>query len=438
MKRRIRCEEWARVGIGQGLELDSHQEVAAILGSWGRSTGKDPASYFEVGLSRLVPKFWSGVVETDDLVFEVSPIGSKQLSLEHRSRLDRQLSIMMETARLSNDQRGEFASVSLDGSRFDSLLTRFCDDLGLARRRQVIRRYCTSRESLPSPRGRVVFPAQCQEAIRRPGRFVSEWVHFSEDVPENRILKEVLVRYRPRCSSGVRGRIDRLLAELDPVSSLGTSVTHWGGLRWDRLPDGYRDLLRRSQMLLEGDVGAGIFAGSVFATGAIIFTSRLFEVFVGGELVAVARSLALNAIVQDRGTFACTDSAGDEAFELIPDVRIADSWGRTKVIVDTKWKRLEMHKPQMGISREDIHQILVYGLRFDCENLVLLFPDTTSVTGEVGYSTRLTSQLGDREFTINIVKVPLLGHGRYAIREALRALIGHVFVSSGSRMATSF
>ena len=422
MKRTLQCEEWSKLRVGAGLELQTFEELTSVLEAWKRNTGESPDAYFNILPSALVPKFWTGTLETSRLILEVTPIGSMELTPRMRRRLDNSISSMLATAMSSQSLTAGRASLSSDGGRYEALLDVFCDDFQLARRRQILRRYIALSDSLPSPRGRISFPEQCYENIRRPGRFSSKWVALTEDVSENRIFKEVLLRYRPRCSARLRGRIDLCLSELDSVDAARDHRLEWANVRTDRLPPIYHSLLSQSKVLLD-EQGVGVFAGEKLATAEIVFTSRLFEQFVAKEYSWIAPSEGLFSRSQDRGTYVCSRDDGKGAFELIPDVRLVDALGRTALIIDTKWKSLNMAKRQLGISREDIHQILIYASRFECSNVVLLYPDVTNETGETGYYSKFESELGGRKYSLHIAKIPLLATSLIASREFLRMLL---------------
>lgn len=422
MKRLLQCEEWSKLRIGCGLELESLEELTSILAAWKQSTGEDPDGYFDILPGALVPKFWTGTLESAALVLEVVPIGAKLLEPEKRSRLDNSLSAMLATAMSAQSMSAGLASLSADGNRYEAVLEVFCDELQLARRRQVIRRYVSTSDSLPSPRGRISFPDQCYESIRRPGRFASAWVALTEDVPENRIFKEVLLRYRPRCSARMRGRIDLSLSEFDSVDASRDHRLEWAKVRADRLPPIYHSLLRQSKALLDEEA-VGVFAGEKLATAEIVFTSRLFEQFVAKEMSWISPISGLISKAQDRGTFACSHNDGKGVFELIPDVRLIDGGGKTTLIVDAKWKFLDMRKRHLGISREDIYQVLTYGSRFNCTDVVLLYPDVTNETGDAGYYQKFDSNLGGKNYSVHVVKIPMLAPSLLAAREMLKKLL---------------
>jgi 5-methylcytosine-specific restriction endonuclease McrBC regulatory subunit McrC len=407
MKRLIRCEEWSKLRIGRGMELETLADVSAIIAAWKGSTGVDPAIHFEIRADALIPRFWSGTLDTPDLTLEVSPIGSLALDSKMRARLDSSVSEMLAIASSSQSVSAGFTSLSGDGSRQDSLLSAFCSDLRVARRRQIIRRYASFRESTASPKGKIAFPAQCYESLRRPGRFSSEWVALTEDVAENRVFKEVLLRFQARCSASVRGTIDSCLADLDAVGRPADWRLEWTRIRGDRLTAGYRLLLERAKALLE-EGGVGIFSGDIVATAEIVFTSRLFEKFISSVVASVVPALALGSTAQKRGVYLCSRNTNQNVFELIPDILITDSQGATRAILDAKWKYLSQDKKNLGIAREDVYQLLAYVAKYNCRNAFLVYPDVTVATGAVGFYEKFTSHLLGATCAIHVVKLPLL------------------------------
>lgn len=421
MKRLLQCEEWSRLRVGQGLELATFDDLTSILLAWKRNTGTDPSAFFEIRPDSLIPKFWSGTLDCQNLVLEVSPIGSMSLGSIMRGRLDASITAMLANVTSSSSMSAGVALLSGDGNRYDTLLRVFCEELQLARRRQILRRYVSARACLSSPKGRISFPSQCYESIRRPGKFSSEWVALSEDVPENRIFREVLVRYRPRCSASIRGVIDLCLAEMDAVSTSGDCHMEWSRVRTDRLPLNYISLLNQSKSLLD-DNGAGIFFGDTLSTSEIVFTSRLFERYIAKEMQWIAPALGLRVSTQIRGTYLCSRIDGESSFEVIPDIRLNSIIGQTKFIVDTKWKYLNPKLRNFGISGGDIYQILIYAAKYECLDVVLLYPDVSDTTGECGFHEIFSAPLAGRSYRIHIVRIPLLATSLHISRSYLQRI----------------
>ena len=232
-----------------------------------------------------------------------------------------------------------------------------------------------------------------------------------------------MIRYRPRCSASIRGAIDSSLAEFDEVSRPDDCRLEWTRTRTDRLSPQYLSLLEQARSLLD-DGGAGVFAGNVFATAEIIFTYRLFEQFVSNLLAGIAPKLALRSAPQKRGVFLCSRQGNVDSFELIPDVLLIDSRDRIRFIVDAKWKALSADKNNLGISREDVYQLVAYAAKLDCRNLFLVYPDVSVASGEVGFYERFTSELVGGKYVLHVVKLPLLASTLQSARDFLEGILG--------------
>ena len=207
-----------------------------------------------------MPKNWTGVAPGEDVQLEVSPIGSSSLGQQERVTLDRNISLMLQASLTGGSIELAEGDITHAGERMQALLFAFCRLLAKARRRQVIRKYTPARMATRCSRGRTVFPAQVFESIRRPGYFVSKWVALDEDTPENRFIKIVLARFRPRVSGPLRYKVDEQLCDFDNVSLVSSPDSEWRRIRFDRPPREYKELLRLGKSLLDGRVPASFRA----------------------------------------------------------------------------------------------------------------------------------------------------------------------------------
>lgn len=421
-RRVIRCEEWKKLQIGGGAAVLSRSDAESIFATWRASTGTDPSKYFDVGVTYLAPKFWSGTLHCSGFVLEVMPIGSLQLLPEQRKCLDSSLSLMLGavTGRVSvQSTEGELSS---GGSRVDTLLVAFCKCFRLARRVRVIRSYAVESRAGRTFTGRLSFPRQALLDIAAPGNFASHALKLTEDTSENRLIAAVLRRYRSKCSPSTRRLIDACLGELDGITEPVDIGHEWNKIRFDRLPDEYKVVLQQARALLDGNF-AGVFEGDVVATAEIIFTSRLFEKFVAMEFEAIASRLGHKVESQNRGIFLCRNGSGKRAFELIPDLVIRGNNGSVLAVADTKWKRVDSKRAGFGIAPEDIYQSLTYAAYFGCSNVALLFPNITEhARGKLVLGT-LSTTLQGKDYSIDVIGLPMLSDIRQGCREAIERLL---------------
>ena len=415
MRRVVRCEEWGRLQIGVPGASLSFDEVGQIFRRWAAQTGTPPEAHFEVRGNTLTPKNWSGVAPGDDVQLEVIPMGASALPLGQLEILDRNISLMLQASLTGNSLELAEGELARSGDRLHVVLFGFCRMFDRARRKQVIRRYESVRAVTRRMRGRLTFPDQVLESIRRPGYFASEWVFLNEDTAENRFIKAVLLRFLPRASGNLRYRLEDLLSQIETVSIPSSPMAEWRRIRFDRLSKEYSELLHLGKSLLD-DEAPGLFSGLASAATEIVFTARTFEIFMATQIAQTAAPLGYSVITQQTGQFLSKWEGGTfhgrQGFELIPDIqlhrtgKLPASW-----VIDTKWKRLKPELPQFGISLDDMYQVLTYAVRLRCSHAVLLYPWVGNDNPFGGTSVSMNVEGLNTSIRILAFAVPMLEEG---------------------------
>ncbi|MBW4054978.1 MAG: hypothetical protein HIU83_06195 [Proteobacteria bacterium] len=96
------------------------------------------------------------------------------------------------------------------------------------------------------------------------------------------------------------------------------------------------------------------------------------------------------------------EKSGSPKFKLQPDLLIKNG-SQTRLILDTKWKCLKSDEEDIknGVSSADMYQMYAYATRYDCNNVILLYPDTGEVT-QKSYCL-----MGDKDKRISVVVINL-------------------------------
>jgi len=416
VRRLISTEEWTPI---TGL---MPAEMAELLETWRLQTGTEPDGYFSISERRLTPKNWTGVLPARNFQLEVRPAGTSLLSLEDRMTLDWNLSVMTNTA--VSGKRFAFAAADLStgGQHDPGLITNFLAALVTARKAHVIRRYNLKRAVTPAINGRMAFPAQIVESIRRPGYFASEWVSLEEDTAENRFIRGVLAFIRPKSHGEVRARVEQQITTLDAVPIPTNPLRELLRIRTDRLPAAYRPVIRLGKAILTGEA-PGLFAGDYSGQSEIVFTARAFERFMGIFLESAAASLNINVALQPAvalGSWDMQDGTTSDAFEVYPDATLESRTGRRSVILDTKWKTLDPEAQNLGVSLSDIYQMTTYCIRLGYSRAVLLYPwlGRTPAPSRV-----LKIGVGPSAIEITVATVDMLNKNFSALNESLDTLL---------------
>jgi 5-methylcytosine-specific restriction endonuclease McrBC regulatory subunit McrC len=371
------------------------------------------------------PKNWLGTLAAGEAVLEVVPRGAKSLSPRWRARLDENIGTIVRVAMERDVVRLGEANFGPAASHFERGVEALCDLMLAARRRRILRTYSVHTEESPALRGRLRFPEQTLLAVERPGFFASEWSDLGENHPVARFLKGALELVRPRVGANVRQRVDSVLAELDrvPESDLALAAPPAG---WrSRIPLEYGQAVDLAEQLLDGR-GAGLLAGSTFARTDIVLTAPAFERFVERLTRDAASAAGYPTHFKPRGRYLGQWVAGPKpgtlVAEVIPDVEGRSQAGKTKLIVDAKWKELLPTRPGLGVASSDLYQMLAYASRIGCANAVLVYP-WTGVSSPFDEPPCLLLRHSAVTVCIRVVALPLLWANFGDIRSELeRAL----------------
>lgn len=374
----LRREERETIRIGTGPDEISPEDLRRVETQWRSKSGKPPSVIFDYGFGTVRPKNWIGVIATRTVSLEVLPRGAAGLSPESRRLLDRNLGQMLQLAALPEGQAVSLASLSASASWSERAVEAYCDAVLMARRKGILRSYRARSESSQSARGRLVFPNHALYQISHPASFYSHWVELDENRAENRFLKAALVYCTQRTSGRVRRRVQEVVAEFDRVPASTDPNTEYRQIRFERLSREYSNAIKLGYNLLKRQVG-GYFIGSVFDQSEILFMPDLFEAFTTRLTRQVAAQNQCTLLSKPRGDFLgrwrTGPRAGARSFEIIPDMEVRRMGAeRPLLLLDAKWKTLQPLSRNLGISEEDVYQLLAYAHHRDCERIVLLYP----------------------------------------------------------------
>jgi 5-methylcytosine-specific restriction endonuclease McrBC regulatory subunit McrC len=409
---RLELEEYEWLKFGEPSSTVTASQFGRFTATWKAITGREIGSAFEFGAGRARPTNWLGTMSAAGLTLQVAPRGSGRLPPEGHAVLDSNVGDMLRVALGHESLLLSDAPSARGASRLDRALDAFCELILRARRVRVLRRYRARQELTRSARGSLRFPDQALVELVRPGFVKSRWVELDEDLPENRFLKAVLVRMRPRAGGGLRRRLDDALVELDRAPPSPDPMRDFALIRFERLPMEYVEAIMLGKDLLEGR-GLGLFAGAFDARSEVVFMDVLFQAFVGRLTATMARRHSWMSATEKRGRYLARWGAGPykgvNAVELLPDAEVSRAANEgPSLLLDAKWKVLEPARSGMNVSAQDVHQMLAYGERLNCRSGALVYPWIDKADPFGGDVPTLRVGGGSDPMTLRIVCVPLL------------------------------
>jgi 5-methylcytosine-specific restriction enzyme subunit McrC len=173
---------------------------------------------------------------------------------------------------------------------------------------------------------------------------------------------------------------------MDDVELLGSapSITHTDGLI-NRLNERFLPLLhlarlfltRQSQLLTPGGETGFAF---------LFDMSQLFESFVTRFMMRRRMEILPSALAdcellpQAHGATLYLAQGETKAVGLLkPDLLLRTPGQQFPLIADMKYKRLRHYETAQSISRDDLFQMHAYAQRYNCERVLMLYPQTVDL-----------------------------------------------------------
>lgn len=244
-------------------------------------------------------------------------------------------------------------------SAFASLVEHLID-------RGLYRTYVEQEDNLPAIRGRIDFREDMNRNIVLRHRTYCRFTEFSWDVPENRVIRQVI---RKLIGWGFSARLTARLISLDrqmeDVKPGNLRPHHIDRFQYSRQSEHYRPIHRYCRLFLDGFSLSEQVGDSPFA-GFLMDMNVLFEQFVAirleQSLARIHRGLHLNR------------QSSHRLFESIsrniqPDLVLERS-GHALLVADTKYKR----RSGADGSSSDYYQLITYCTVLGLNDGMLIYP----------------------------------------------------------------
>lgn len=312
------------------------------------------------------------------------------------------------------------------------LIRLFCDKLFSQVHKGLVRRYDPREENLPVLRGKIGISEQIRLNAANPERLYCRFDEFHEDNPLNQVLKACL-RLLLRASRELSNqrRLSELLLVFEGVMDLSKAALPWHLVAFDRLNRRYESTFRLAEMFLKA-TPPDISGGGAHGFSLFFEMNTLFEEYIGRIARRVFLQDGYRVVLQGPQRCLTHDEIRDRgAFTLKPDV--VGLKGHDAVwIIDTKWKELSVQELRDGVSQGDIYQMYAYSNRYECPEVMLLYPHhqglgtTTGIRGSYRLNSWLDKQANEqkRRITIGTIDLANLTTVPSQLKMLVRASVG--------------
>ena len=259
----------------------------------------------------------------------------------------------------------------------------FLNNLVRLTQRGLARHYHSVEDNMPCLRGRILFPQHIRENASNRARFYVGYDEFSANRPANRLIHSTIdtligtVR-QPRNQQ----LLHQLRISFSDIPPSEDYQSDWDRHRVDRTIQHYDAVMQWVRLFLFKE-GLTTFAGKHVNQALLFPMWEIFEDFVAASFRRHGGDLS----VRKQGPMkplARRDE--DEVFFMKPDISLM-SGERPVFILDTKWKRLNAEDGDLkrGVNQADMYQMFVYGKKYGCSKVALIYPKTVQFPKPLHY-----------------------------------------------------
>lgn len=276
--------------------------------------------------------------------------------------------------------------------------------------------YLLKEDNLRFYKGKLLVNNHIKNNFTHKERFYVVFDEFQINRPENRLIKATLLELRMRTTSLLNSReIRQLLAAFEGVEPSVNYENDFAKTIIDRNTKDYVELLQWSKIFLMKK-SFTMFSGIVNARAILFPMEKVFESYVAREISKVFTVKdGWCVLTQNEEKYLFTEPK--KKFGLRPDIVLKNS--SKVVIMDTKWKRLNIKEHNYGISTEDMYQMYVYSKSYETRFIWLLYPQVKDLKNtKIYYKTFDDTEI--RAFFVN------LEHIKTSIAELKRIVESHI------------
>ena len=323
---------------------------------------------------------YTGIIQLKDGTYlEILPKVDKTPNLDNSRKIFENL--VFASHNLTKEYKHNKISESQtrkDDRIIEIFISVFCKDILELLKRGTKKSYIRKSENLTNYKGKLKFSDHIKRNIALENKFFVEYSEFSLDIPENRILKSAcLCLMKQTFIEENKKALRRLLVEFDDVSPCTNLDKDLKDKQINRLHEYYARPLQYAEFFLRHD-NYMPHRGKTSLPALLFPLNKMFEDYI--ENLFKENDIRYN-VQYSRHNLVRTAGEKKELFNTQMDFVISKE--EKRLILDAKWKELDISDEKLGVSQSDLYQLYNYSAIIrDIEkkevSIALLYPQTSN------------------------------------------------------------
>lgn len=261
---------------------------------------------------------------------------------------------------------------------FEVFIAMFVREIQSLAKHDLKSNYITKEDNLGCFKGKLLVNRHLKKNICHQERFYLAYDEFMQNISENRLIKSTLLKLLRLTTDNDNNRhIRQLLSFFEDIAISDNYEKDFSNVSINRSNKEYEIILQWARIFLLNH-SFSTFTGSSIALSLLFPMEKLFESYVAKQLKKVIAETDKKWVVstQDRGHYLFVEP---KRCAIKPDIVLYNN--DKKIVLDTKWKRLNSSKSDYGISRADLYQMYAYSQKYKAD-VWLIYPRTENTQNE--------------------------------------------------------
>ncbi|ACU60937.1 McrC family protein [Chitinophaga pinensis] len=310
-----------------------------------------------------------GVLQAGDLTIEILPKTDRERldSSEEKGKWHGILLQMLQQCSLIKIDHVEKANLNLrSNSILDIYIRLFLEEVEVLLRRGLIKKYKRHTANLTTLKGKLDFGKHISANLIHKERFFVEHTIYSHENLFNQIINEVLKLIPLLVSNtSLNDKLGRIRLDFPELPAIKVTAATFDKIQYDRKSSTYQPALEIARLLLL-NYRPDITGGTNNVIAILFDMNELWEEYIFRKLQRL-NSEGIEVKRQQSQHFWKRNGALYPK-SVRPDIVLRK--GEKTIVLDTKWKLIPDYKP----TDEDLKQMFVYNLYWECSHSVLLYP----------------------------------------------------------------
>lgn len=290
------------------------------------------------------------------------------------------------------------------GDILELLIGIFVNELLLLFKRDINRSYSPVTENETFIRGKINFTENNKRNSYRRHLHLVEYEYFTENILMNRIFKSVILNLLIRTTvKENKIKLRQALLWLEDVDQIKLTSNIWDQVVFTRLNHQYKTVFNMAKIFYNNS-SVNLNKGNESTFSFLVPVNKLFEYMVY-KLLKDAAFPDVNVQYQKPFRYLGTMN-GQNSFLLIPDMSLVRN-NDVFMIFDAKYKEVFSVEGNISISQDDIYQMLAYSIKYNCNQIVLVYPKMLGVNEDKALLCDIKIPKNDSMLTIKAIQIDL-------------------------------